>query len=36
MKQKVLQNIIAILGDNYQDKDKEVLTSLLEVVIIQK
>ena len=35
MKQKVLQNIIAILGENYQDKDKEVLTSLLEVVIIQ-
>lgn len=35
MKQKVLEKIIALLGDNYQVKDKDVLTSLLELVIIQ-
>lgn len=35
MKQKVLQTIIALLGDNYQEKDKPVLTSILELVVIQ-
>lgn len=35
MRQKVLQNIIALLGDNYQEKDASVLTTLLELVITQ-
>ena len=35
MKEKVLQNIKALLADNYQEKDAPVLTTLLELVITQ-
>ena len=35
MKQEVLQKIITILGDNYQDNDLSVLESLLDQVIEQ-
>ena len=35
MKQEVLQKIIAILGDNYQETDLSVLESLLDQVITQ-
>ena len=35
MKQEVLQKIITILGDNYQESDSAVLESLLDQVITQ-
>lgn len=35
MKQEVLQKIITILGDNYQERDSAVLASLLDQVITQ-
>jgi hypothetical protein len=35
MKQKVLQNIIALLGSNYKKEDEQVLKTLLDLVISQ-